>query len=90
MNDEILIYTKNGMVPASTLDYSTSWQNNIESTVTLTINGDNLIPVVKHGGSMVFVETYHDKETKELVKQSVHVCQLAGFDITSEQGNLNT
>lgn len=84
---EPVVYTKNGNVLASTLVYSTEWEDHIEHEVTLSFKDEQLVPHVTKHGYLLFKERYHDAETGELVKESLHAYQFKGLDIspTAEQ-----
>lgn len=87
--DKPLIFTTKGNVPEDTLDYTQSWENHIESIVTLAIEDGKLVPKIEYGGYMVFNEMYHDKETRELVKKNSHVCMMKSPEMVSEKGELH-
>lgn len=89
MTDEVqLIYTTKGNVDLATLEYKQSWENHIETNVSLSVEDGTLVPKVTHGGYMVFIETYHTKDTNELVKENRHICLMNGFNLPNEQGLL--
>ena len=80
---EPLIFTKIGNVEASTLVYSTEWDDHIEHNITMSMEGGQLIPSITKTGYLVFKERYCDKITGEVMKESAHVYQFSGLPITS-------
>ena len=83
-----LIFTKYGNVDVTTLDYTQEWLDHIEVDVTLVVEDGQFKPVIDKKGYMVFVEKYHDKVTKELVKENRHICLMKGFELPTSEGTL--
>jgi len=90
MSNEPIIYTKNGNVLESTLNYSTNWDIQKEYTCVLIQDESGALrPIIGEKGAIVFTEQYHDKETGELVKESKHVKLLDGAEGETQQGNIS-
>ena len=83
-----LIYTINGNVDVSTLDYTQEWEDHIQVEVSLVVEDGQFKPVITKSGYMSFKEIYKDKKTQEVVKENVHLCMMGGFKVPLEQNDL--
>lgn len=89
MGEEPLIYTNIGNVPESSLVYTTTLEDHMTADVTLGIVDGKITPTfAKKAGHMVFTETWTDKLTGELRKQSPHVFQFGTPETVSNIGNV--
>jgi len=86
--NEPLIYTKNGNLPESTLNYTQEWEDHIVCEVTLIVVDGTFVPKISKSGYLVFKEFYHDKETNELVKSNAHICLMQDQKLELTQGQL--
>ncbi|MDD5084206.1 MAG: hypothetical protein PHT88_04765 [Candidatus Moranbacteria bacterium] len=87
--DEPLIFTLNGNVPLSSLDYRHFWEDGLVLNAKPTLDGGQMTLAIEKDGQMAFVEEYTDKQTGELVKRSVAIYRFKGLSLGADAGQLS-